>query len=35
MHAADRGYMEAFGLTKDELDLMCRRNPAKIVARAG
>ncbi len=30
-----RAYMAAFGMTDDELDLMCRRNPAKIVARAG
>ncbi len=26
-----RGYMEAFGLTKDELYTLCARNPAKVV----
>lgn len=26
-----RGYMEAFGLTKDELYTVCTRNPAKVV----
>jgi hypothetical protein len=26
-----RGYMEAFGLTKDELYTVCTKNPAKVV----
>ena len=26
-----RGYMEAFGLTQDELYTVCTRNPAKVV----
>jgi hypothetical protein len=28
-----RGFMEAFGMNKDELDTLCIRNPAKIVGK--
>ena len=28
-----RGYMEAFGLTEDELYTVCTRNPSKVVGR--
>jgi hypothetical protein len=29
-----RGYMEAFGLTKEELYTVCTKNPAKVVGLA-